>query len=129
MSDRDFSKSFVFHNMEWVDDILHMSDLGLWNMITDPDMRDVKFYIDQTMVRLLGVNENLSPEACFEFWYKRINRGNHSYVNEAMDRIAHSGKLCEVQYTWNHPEWGDIPVRCGGRARQLQDGIINLSTV
>lgn len=54
MSDRDFSKSFVFHNMEWVDDILHMSDLGLWNMITDPDMRDVKFYIDQTMARLLG---------------------------------------------------------------------------
>ena len=39
MSDRDFSKSFVFHNMEWVDDILHMSDLGLWNMITDPDMQ------------------------------------------------------------------------------------------
>ena len=53
MSDRDFSKSFVFHNMEWVDDILHMSDLGLWNMVTDRDMRDVKFYIDQTMARLL----------------------------------------------------------------------------
>ena len=122
MSDRDFSKSFVFHNMEWVDDILHMSDLGLWNMVTDRDMRDVKFYIDQTMARLLGLKENLSPEACFEFWYKRINRGNHSYVNEAMDRIARSGKLCEVQYTWNHPEWGDIPVRCGGRTRQLQDG-------
>lgn len=122
MSHRDFSKCFVFHDMDWVEDVLDMSDLGLWNMVSDKDMQDVKFYIDGTMARLLGVKENMSPETCFEFWYKRINRGNYAYVNEAMERIAHSGKLCEVQNTWNHPEWGDIPVRCAGRSRQLRDG-------
>lgn len=122
MNHRDFKKCFVFHDMEWVEDILHMSDLGLWNMVSDQDMQDVKFYIDGTMARLLGLKEDLSPEECFEFWYKRINRGNYSYVNEVMERIAHSGSLCEVQYTWNHPEWGDIPVRCAGRCRQLEDG-------
>lgn len=99
-----------------------MSELGLWNMVTDKDMQNVKFYIDGTMARLLGAKENMSPEACFEFWYKRINRGNHAYVNDVMNRIVHTGKLCEVQYTWNHPEWGDIPVRCAGRSRQLPDG-------
>lgn len=122
MNHRDFKKCFVFHDMEWVEDILHMSDLGLWNMVADQNMQDVKFYIDGTMARLLGLKENLSPEECFEFWYKRINRGNYSYVNEVMERIAHCGSLCEVQYTWNHPEWGDIPVRCAGRCRQLEDG-------
>ena len=64
----------------------------------------------------------MSPEACFEFWYKRINRGNHAYVNDVMNRIVHTGKLCEVQYTWNHPEWGDIPVRCAGPASFRQEG-------
>ncbi|MEQ2424049.1 EAL domain-containing protein [Enterocloster hominis (ex Hitch et al. 2024)] len=124
MEHRDFTKCFVFHDMDWVQDILHMSDLGLWNMVTDRDMRNIKFYIDGTMARLLGLKEDLSPEACFEFWYKRINRGNHAYVNDVMNRIVHTGKLCEVQYTWNHPEWGDIPVRCAGRSRQLRDGRI-----
>ena len=73
MEDKDFTKCFVFHDMDWVQDILHMSELGLWNMVTDKDMQNVKFYIDGTMARLLGAKENMSPEACFEFWYKRIN--------------------------------------------------------
>ena len=30
--------------MDWVQDILHMSELGLWNMVTDKDMQNVKFY-------------------------------------------------------------------------------------
>lgn len=122
MDENNSKKCFVFHKMDWVEDILHMSDLGLWNMVADQNMRDVKFYIDTTMARLLGLKENLTPEECFEFWYKRINRGNYSYVNEVLERIAHSGKLCEVQYTWNHPEWGDIPVRCAGISRKLEDG-------
>ena len=126
MEDKDFTKCFVFHDMDWVQDILHMSELGLWNMVaynvpqdflSKIKMQNVKFYIDGTMARLLGAKENMSPEACFEFWYKRINRGNHAYVNDVMNRIVHTGKLCEVQYTWNHPEWGDIPVRCAGRSR------------
>ena len=94
MEHSDFTKCFVFHDMDWVQDILHMSDLGLWNMVTDRDMRNIKFYIDGTMARLLGLKEDLSPEACFEFWYKRINRGNHAYVNDVMNRIVHTGKLC-----------------------------------
>lgn len=122
MNHRDFKKCFVFHDMDWMEDILDKSDLGLWTMVADQNMQDVKFYIDKTMARLLGLKENLSAQDCFEFWYKRINRGNYSYVNEALERIARSGKLCEVQYTWNHPAWGDIPVRCAGRARQMEDG-------
>ena len=96
MEDKDFTKCFVFHDMDWVQDILHMSELGLWNMVTDKDMQNVKFYIDGTMARLLGAKENMSPEACFEFWYKRINRGNHAYVNDVMNRIVHTVKLCET---------------------------------
>ena len=41
MEDKDFTKCFVFHDMDWVQDILHMSELGLWNMVTDKDMQNV----------------------------------------------------------------------------------------
>lgn len=122
MGQKNVEKSFIFHDMEWMENILDISEVGLWTMVTDHKMNQVKFYIDRTMARLLGVKEDLTPEACFEFWYRRINRGNYVYVNEAMRRILETDKLCEVQYTWNHPEWGDIPVRCAGRARDLGDG-------
>lgn len=124
MKQRDGNNSFIFHDMEWTDDILSTSDLGLWSMVTDQQMSEVKFYIDSTMAKLLGLKEQLAPELCFEFWYKRINRGNYTYVNETMRRMIETGKLCEVQYTWNHPEWGDIPVRCAGKAREMEDGVL-----
>ncbi len=113
---------FVFNNSEWSEQVLDTSSLGLWRMVTDRAMSEASFYVDKTMAGLLGLKEEVSPEACFEFWYKRINRGNYSYVNEAMEKMFCTDKLCEVQYTWNHPEWGDIPVRCAGRAHEMEDG-------
>lgn len=113
---------FIFYNSEWSEHVLDSSSLGLWNIVTDRAMSEAGFYVDKTMAGLLGLKEELTPEECFEFWYKRINRGNYSYVNEAMEKMFCTDKLCEVQYTWNHPEWGDIPVRCAGRAHELKDG-------
>lgn len=118
----DLRKCFVFQDTEWSGSILKHAEMGLWTMVTDRDMSQVGFYVDRTMAWLLGLKEELEPEACFEFWYRRVNRGNYVYVNEAMRRMMDTDKLCEIQYTWNHPEWGDIPVRCAGRSRHMEDG-------
>ena len=122
MSQGNREGCFVFYNSEWSENVLETSSLGLWSMVTDRAMSVAGFYVDKTMAGLLGLKEEISPEECFEFWYKRINRGNYSYVNEAMEKMFRTDKLCEVQYTWNHPEWGDIPVRCAGRAHEMEDG-------
>ena len=42
-----------------------MSELGLWNMVTDKDMQNVKFYIDGTMARLLGGKGEYVPGGVF----------------------------------------------------------------
>ncbi len=112
---------YKFDNQEWSEYVLDTSSTGLWSMVTDREMRETRMYVDRTMAKLLGLPEDLSPEDCFEFWYKRINRGNYSYVNEALGRMFTTDKLCEVQYTWNHPEWGDIPVRCAGKVRKMEN--------
>ena len=118
----DLRKCFIFHDTEWSGHILEHTQMGLWAMVTDRSMSRAGMYVDRTMAWLLGLKEELEPEACFEFWYGRINRGNYVYVNEAMQRILAADKLCEIQYTWNHPEWGDMLVRCAGRSRQMEDG-------
>ena len=118
----DLRKCFIFHDTEWSGHILEHTQMGLWSMVTDRSMSRAGMYVDRTMAWLLGLKEELEPEACFEFWYGRINRGNYVYVNEAMQRILAADKLCEIQYTWNHPEWGDMLVRCAGRSRQMEDG-------
>lgn len=127
MAQRENSDSFIFDNRDWTEYVLNTSALGIWSMVTDRGMREAKMYVDRTMAKLLGITEPLSPEDCFEYWYKRINRGNYSYVNEAMGRMFTTDKLCEVQYTWNHPEWGDVPVRCAGKVHELRDGLYLIS--
>ena len=113
---------FMFGDRKWSEYVLDTSSTGLWSMTTDREMRETRMYVDRTMAKLLGLPGNLTPEDCFEFWYKRINRGNYSYVNEALGKMFTTEKLCEVQYTWNHPEWGDIPVRCAGKVREMENG-------
>ena len=118
---------FKFGDRKWSEYVLDTSSTGLWSMVTDREMRETRMYVDRTMAKLLGLPENLTPEDCFEFWYKRINRGNYSYVNEALSKMFTTEKLCEVQYTWNHPEWGDIPVRCAGKVREMENGLFLVS--
>lgn len=118
---------FIFYNSEWSEHVLDSSGLGLWHIVTDRAMKEAGFYVDRTMAGLLGLKVELTPEECFEFWYKRINRGNYSYVNEAFGQMFRTDKLCEVQYTWNHPDWGDIPVRLAGRACERKDGRYQIS--
>ena len=72
---------FMFGDRKWSEYVLDTSSTGLWSMTTDREMRETRMYVDRTMAKLLGLPGNLTPEDCVEFWYKRINRGNYSYVN------------------------------------------------
>ena len=69
---------------------------------------------DGKMRNLLGIEAaELTPEECYNWWYDRIAEGSLKAVQEYADRIIKDG-YAEITYTWKHPAWGDIYVRCGG---------------
>ncbi len=66
-------------------------------------------YLDDTMLKLLGLDEHLAPHECYAYWDSRIvckesdaqNSGDHDHQH-----------LDVIRYTWNHPREGYIRFRC-----------------
>lgn len=101
-----------FTEMEQTQELLCMARTGLWVIEID-EGREPRMYGDKAMLELLGLEHMPQPEECYRVWYDGIDSNYYSIVSSAVDRISQNERA-EVQYPWEHPQWGRIFVRCGG---------------
>lgn len=111
---------------KWIEEVLQASNTGIWTIIIDEKNGKAGLYGDDVMLKLLGLLEYPGPEACYTHWNSRIEERYKHHVEACVSRMVETGKFLEVQYRWKHPWWGNIFVRCGGRAEHLEDGRIQL---
>lgn len=105
-------------------DILQATEVGLWVIRMNKEKKHYEMFADDNMKKILGIFHKVTPEECYQHWYSRINDGYYHYVNMAMNDMVHSGKVIQIQYTWNHPVMGEVFVRCTGtRAEDEQSGV------
>ena len=95
-----------------LEDILEGARTGIWTIELEEGCPP-RMYADRTMRILLGVSDQITPEACYRHWFERIEPDYADMVQEAVREILESGRA-EVIYPWNHPQLGKIYVRCGG---------------
>ena len=95
-----------------LEDILEGARTGIWTIELEEGCPP-RMYADRTMRILLGVPENIGPEACYQHWFDGIEPDYVEMVEESVREMLKSGRS-EVVYPWNHPELGKIYVRCGG---------------
>jgi len=114
--------SFCFADRR--EEILENTNLELWMILMEPNTGRCVMYGDKVMHRLLEADEEFTPEEYYIHWYNRINDGYYQYVNMAMENIIQTGKITQVEYTWNHPVRGDVMVRCMGVRIKDRDGMI-----
>lgn len=106
--------------------ILGNVGVGLWIILLDKDPGAGQMLVDDTMRQVLGQTEPLSPEECYQFWYSRINDGYYHYVNQSLDSMIKSHRVVQLEYTWNHPQLGEVVVRCTGVRTADRNGKICL---
>lgn len=106
------------------EDILNATNLGLWVIRLDRESGRCELFADSIMHRVIAVPKGYTPEQVYDHWYSRINDGYYNYVNAAVERIIESGKKVQLEYTWNHPELGEVVVRCTGIRVEDSDGMI-----
>ena len=94
------------------DDILEKCNVGLWAFELDTGSLP-RMYVNDTMMKLLGLNRQLSPEATYHAWYDYIDAKHYREVAEAVEQMT-AGIHAEVQYPWHHPNGDTWIVRCGG---------------
>lgn len=100
-------------------DILKGANMGLWNIILDEG--EPKFIVDEKTAELVGINEQVSEEEAYKFWYERVDKRYLPMV-EATVKIMCTGKPSEVTYPYYHPTRGMITVRCGGNRKKDYSG-------
>ncbi len=108
----DQAKEALIQLQKDTEDTLYNSGTGLWTL--DEEIgKAPRFEADRTMRMLLGVEDDITPEECFEHWFERIDKKDLAAVYDCMDRMIEDG-FGEVTYRWNHPICGKIWIRCGG---------------
>lgn len=101
-----------FKDTNKMQEVLLEAQTGLWAIELD-EGRDARMYADRSMLKLLGFDKEPTPECCYATWYERIEDQYYPVVQEVVNRMIEDERA-EVEYSWNHPEWGIIYVRCGG---------------
>ena len=99
-------------SVELSGNILEKCNVGLWAFELDAGSPP-RMYVNDTMLKLLGLNHQLSPEDTYHAWYDFIDEKHYREVAEAVEQMT-AGLHAEVQYPWHHPGGDTWIVRCGG---------------
>ena len=107
-------------------DVFDTLNLGLWVIRLSQDRTQQEMLANDTMHRVLGLSDTPTPQACYQFWYSRINEGYYHYVNQSLEQMIESGRTVQLEYTWRHPTRGEVLVRCTGIRMPDEHGMICL---
>ena len=91
--------------------ILRASRMGMWRVEME-EGKPPRFYADEVMDELLGIDREITPEERFVFHRLRIHPEDRQLFQEYSDKLTEA--RTEIVYRYIHPVSGEMFVRCGG---------------
>lgn len=107
-------------------DILRENGVGLWVMRINQKENYCELHVDETMERLMAVGMKYTPRECYDHWSTNIHPDYKDYVQENIEKMIQGGKAVQIEFTWNHPQLGEVRVRFSGKRVNNSDGMIVL---
>ena len=92
-------------------EILRASQMGMWCGEME-EGKPPRFYADEVMDELLGIDRDITPEERFVFHRSRIHPEDMQLFQEYSDKLTEA--RTEIVYRYIHPVSGERFVRCGG---------------
>ena len=92
-------------------EILRASRMGMWRVEME-EGKPPRFYADEVMDELLGIDRDITPEERFVFHRLRIHTEDMQLFQEYSDKLTEA--RTEIVYRYIHPVSGERFVRCGG---------------
>ena len=94
-----------------IKEILSASQMGMWRVEME-EGKPPRFYADEVMDELLGIDREITPEERFVFHRSRIHPEDMRLFQEYSDKLT--AARTEIVYRYIHPVSGAMFVRCGG---------------
>lgn len=107
-------------------DVLSRTQLGLWALRIYADPQQNEMFADDAMLRTLGLSESQTPQQCYRHWHSRISENYRHYVDTAIRCMEETGRIVQVEYTWEHPHLGEVIVRFLGLRTKDHTGTVSL---
>lgn len=92
-------------------EILRASQMGMW-CVEMEEGKPPRFYADEVMDELLGIDRDITPEERFVFHRLRIHPEDMQLFQEYSDKLTEA--RTEIVYRYIHPVSGEMFVCCGG---------------
>lgn len=92
-------------------EILRASQMGMW-CVEMEEGKPPRFYADEVMDELLGIDRDITPEERFVFHRLHIHPEDMQLFQEYSDKLTEA--RTEIVYRYIHPVSGAMFVRCGG---------------
>ena len=92
-------------------EILRASRMGMWRVEME-EGKPPRFYADEVMDELLGIDREITPEERVVFHRSRIYPEDMRLFQEYSDKLTEA--RTEIVYRYIHPVSGEMFVRCGG---------------
>lgn len=104
--------------------ILREINVGLWIIHINAKTGEGELYADETMRKLLGVADDITPGECFKHWQNNIDKEYRVAVDNMIHDMAESNNVIQIEYPWRHPQRDTVTVRCSGRCVEKNDEVI-----
>lgn len=104
--------------------ILQGINIGLWIIRINKKSGTGELYTDSKMKELLGVDDSITPKACYDHWQKNIQPEHIPAVTAMVEEMKKTDKVIQVEYSWDHPQRGEIAVRCTGRCVEQDNDVV-----
>lgn len=101
---------------EDLDHFFNLSKIGFWKMKVETDKK-IRMYVDSNMQSLMGIPKKLSPEEMYSYYYDHICSEDR-YMVDPMNVVV-PDKDMVAEYRYNHPELGEIRIRC--RCKKVEE--------
>ena len=106
--------------------ILDLTNVGLWIVHINRKTGEKTALADDTLKRILGIREALSPKETFDFWYERIESNSKPKFADVFQNLDLADAIVQVDYVWNHPIHGKVIFSCSGTQKEISENKVCL---
>lgn len=107
-------------NME-MKTILKGAHIGLWIIRLNAQTGEGELYADETMCRLLGVDDTIAPGDCYRHWQECVCSEYRQTVETMVAEMIAGDEVVQAEYAWFHPQDGQMRARSTGRCVERSD--------
>lgn len=104
--------------------VKNQMQIGIW-VIELKQQQPPRMYADDMMRQLLGIDDDTSPEDCYQAWYSRIFPTYIPVIESAIQNTA-KGQKVEITYPWTNLSGHLTYVRCGAEVYQKDETAVCL---